>query len=88
MEPGVNPQLYKQIEELFRNAMSLSSLTAYISSNCDWFISNLLFERVAINWLVIYSMGTGNDDNNNDDKSNKSSERVFRAKKSEYKEEE
>lgn len=56
--------------------MSLSCLTTCVDLNCDWFIPNLLFKRVVIDWLFLDNFGSRNDDN-------KSSQGVSKAKKSE-----
>ncbi len=88
LEPGPDLQLRGRMGELFRNAISLSSLTACVDSNCGWFIPNLLFERVVINRSVADSTGSGHDDDNNDDDGSESSEGVSEAEESEYEEEE
>lgn len=75
------------MRELFRNAMLLSFLAACVDLNHGWFIPNLLFERVVIDWSVADGIGSGNDDNNNDNDSSESSEEVFGAEELEYGEE-
>lgn len=88
LEPSPDLQLCKWMRELFRNAMLFSSLAACIDLNCGWFILNLLFERVVIDRSVVNGTGSGNEDNNNDDDGSESSERMSRAEKVEYREEE
>ncbi len=67
--------------------MLLFSLAAYVNLNCGWFIPNLFFERVAIDWSVAYGTGSGNDEDDDDNNGSESSEKVFGAEKSEYGEE-
>lgn len=55
--------------------------------NPGWFISNLLIERVVINWSFTHSIKSGNDDDNNNNDNSGSSERVSGAKESDYGEE-
>lgn len=62
----------------------MSFFTAYVDSNHGWFILNLLFEKVVIDWLVVNGTRSGNDDDNNDDDNDKSIERVFEVEKLEY----
>ncbi len=87
LELGPDLQLCGRMEELFRNAMSLSSLAACVDSNRGWFILNLLFERVVIDRSVADGTGSGHDDDDNDDDSSESSEGVSEAEESEYEEE-
>lgn len=87
LELTYDPQLCKRIEELLRNAMSLLSLAGYMNLNYDWFILKLLFERVAIDWSVVYGTVSGNDDDDDDDNVGESSEKVSGAEESEYGEE-
>ncbi len=68
--------------------MSLSSLAVCVVSNHGWFIPNLLFERVVIDWSVADGTGSGHDDDDDNDNGSESSEGVSEAKESEYEEEE
>lgn len=67
--------------------MSLSSLLAYVNSNCSCFIPNLLFERVVIDQSFADSTRSRNNDDNIDDDGSESNERVSGAEDLEYREE-
>ncbi len=88
LEPGSDLQLCGRMGELFRNALSLSSLAACVDLNCGWFIPNLLFKRVMIDWSVADGTRSKYDDDNNDNDGSESSEEVSKGEELEYEEEE
>lgn len=87
LELGPDLQLRGRMEELFKNAMLLSFLVACVDLNYSWFIPNLLFEKVVIDWSFPNGTGSRNNDNNNDNDDSESSEGLFGAEESKYRKE-